>query len=406
MNEQKHAFLEYLTEKKLAQNTIDEHMRLFDLFSDTPPIPAAIGEFVGIFVKHHGYDLDGARKKYRFLEIYADFCESQINNDEMDDVLPLMSDAIRSHIRNHFEDIARRDIAVHKKRITLIPKDTKIAPYYLGTLSNDEFVSAFGSLQQFVYDIYEAIEQGSPFEWGFPGWKGVDCYGDYISHVLWILIELVYAGTLDGNTLVVDKKKCRPGAFIAKLTTMGVKIEGHTNKKDSEFTLSHPNNPHIFYVLCAFFKDRTCRDCRENCPKHHVSFKNWNECFYQRLPFLLSHRFVEEPAAQAHDLAFLSHTDNAPEDVRKLQHYIYDEAIKHGFSIDPFEARHRDGIVYRKGSKKWLLMKNDSDLVTIRFKKIFEKYPEKKAELDARFPGIFKWKWNFVSHVTPIATSG
>jgi len=389
----KQTFLEYLTEKKRAQKTIDEYMRLFDQFDDTPPVPAAIGEFVGEYVKHHNYDLMGAKKKYQFLEEFAEFCESRVGTDDYEETVDMFADAIRAHIRNHFDGIARRAIAALKSAIVPIPTDAKIDPQYCGGLTNEQFVAAFGRWQEIMTAIYDAIEQGSPFEWGWPGWRGMGL-GDFYNHrVMFTLNAMVQSGQLDGDTMIINKKAffahdvCKPkekaNLLLKGFADNGFCIDGLHDKKAETFSVSCADNAGVMRIIQSYFS------------RPHYPFSQAAHIF------ILSYRFVEQN--QDRDATFLARADCMTKSWREVHYWLYDDAVKHGVWTTAYHPEFADSIVYAKksDSSQRLFILIENNFMVCRLKKVFDKHPEKAAELDARFPGIFRWKWNFCSTCKP-----
>lgn len=250
------AFLQSLSEKGKKQTYIDMSRNLLDNFHSTlgsePPSSGAIDVFVR--GKWSGY-VSRDRATYQILNDYADFCETE---------MPLFTNAFREHIRETFEREARKAMKIYKDSIVYIPKGTKIDSFFLDRLKNDEFVAAFKSLQKLIYSIYDDIECGSPFDWGWADWNAITADGLNHNRVMMLLDALVGSGHMDGDTLVVDKKQfgrydiCRP---IAKAKLMlkgfmdkGFYIEELDNKKCTTFTVSYPNTQNLISVLYAYFK--------------------------------------------------------------------------------------------------------------------------------------------------------
>ena len=383
MNDQRNAFLEYLADKKRTQKTVDEYMQLFEQFGDTPPVPAAIGEFVGEYVKSHNYDLTRAKKKYQFLEEFAVFCDTQKSNE------PLLADAIRSHMRDHFEGLARRTIAAFKRAIVPIPKDTKIAPQYLNGLTNDQFVAAFGGWQEIMGNIYDAIAQGSPLEWGWPGWRGMALGDNYNYRVIMMQNAMVQSGWLDGDTMVVNKKAffahdvCKPKEkailLLSGLTDYGFYIDGLHDKKMETFSVSCHDYAHAMQVMQSYFSRPYVHPHSAN----HI--------------YKFSYRFVEQP--QQREATFLARADTMSTSWRKVHYWLYDDAVKHGVWTTAYHPEFPNSIVYAKksDSSQRLLVQVENNFMMCRLKKVFDKHPKKAAELNTHFPGIFKRKWNFCS---------
>ncbi|MCL1787495.1 MAG: RRXRR domain-containing protein [Defluviitaleaceae bacterium] len=407
----KNDFAAYMAANKRAQKTVDENMRLFEQFGDTPPTADAIGQFC--------WSQGGAgviTAKYRFLEDYAEFCEAQSAEGTADYEMPAFAAAIRLHIHEHFEGDAWHAVTKYKQAMVPIPQDTQIDPQYLGGLSNDEFVTAFAALQSLVYGIYEGIEQGSPFEWGWPDWRGLNVYGVDHNRVMRTLGALA-VGELTGDMLTVDKKhfflcdcnkpKDRAVLMLKGFTDHGFQFEGLDDKKSATFTVSCPDSPHVMRVIHTYFQSRPnpegCTKCSPNCES---SDHCWRTTYWRHTRFI-SHRFVEArklndaklplspfSTESTYNAEILARTDALPEDLRKIHYTMYEDACKVGIWADPFYDMFKDAIVYAKGTwkKHKRLIFGDSGTITVRLERVFTKHPNKQAEAEKRFPGIFTQK--------------
>ncbi|MCL2404547.1 MAG: hypothetical protein FWC92_03250 [Defluviitaleaceae bacterium] len=406
------AFAAYLTEKKRAQKTITEHMRLFDVFEDTPPS----ADEIGIFCWGRpgaAYGSGGQIARWRFLDEFAAFCEAQETTGKADYAQPIFAAAIRTLIHDYFEGDAWHAVTKFKQEIVFIPQDAQILPQFLNGLSNDEFVTAFKALQKLAYGIYEGIEQGSPFEWGWPDWRGLGVYGINHNRVMRAIESLSY-GELADDTLVMDKKdyfatdhnkpQDRAIMLLKGIAQHGFFIEGLDDKKAAAFTVSCPDSPNVMRVLQAYFRSRPnpegCTKCTKDCTEQAHC---WQTNYYRHAK-LLSHRFVEAcESADVHapysmadvgKAEFLARTDYLPESLRQTHYAIYHDACKVGIWTEPFYDMFSNAIVYAKGTwkKHKRLIFWDSNAIFVRFERVFSKHPEKIAELEARFPGIFAQK--------------
>ena len=406
----KDSFATYLTEKKRAQKTIDEHMRLFDIFGDTPPTTEEIGSFC--WGKHGaGYGSVELTARWRFLDEFAAFCEAQESKTDYE--LPIFAAAIRTLIHDHFEGSAWRAVTKFKQEIVPIPEDTQIDPQFLNGLSNYEFITAFKALQELIYGIYEGIEQGSPFEWGWPDWRGLKVYGINHDRVMRAFESLSY-GELVGDALVVDKKSYfasdhhkpqdRAILLLKGLAQHGLLIEGLEDKKATAFTVSCLDSPDVMRVIQSYFPSRpnpeNCDKCTEDCMEiAHC----WRTNYYRHTR-LISHRFVEvnerievrAPFATwtGGKAEFLARTDFLPESLRRTHYAIHQDACKVGIWTDPFYDVFSGAIVYAKGTwkKHTRLILWDHNAIMVRLNRVFAKHPEKIAELESRFPEIFTKK--------------
>jgi hypothetical protein len=104
-----------------------------------------------------------------------------------------------------------------------------------------------------------------------------------------------------------------------------------------------------------------------------------------------SYRFIEDPAVQTHECAFLAEMDYASGALREIQYWLHAEAAKCGFAIDPGEPKEKDCMLYKKGSKRWLLAGQDGGGVAF-VKAIFRAAHshETMAKLYRRFPDTFR----------------
>jgi len=421
----KDAFLNYLFEKKRAQKTIDEHMRLFGMFGDTLPDVSAIGDFCwGKFNISYGSGELTAR--FKFLDELAAFCEASGGDGIINFEIPIFAGAIRVMIHDYFEGAAWRAVTEMKKAIVPIPANTQIDPQFLGGLSNDEFVAAFAALQELVYGIYEGIEQGSPFEWGWPDWRGLGVYGIDHDRVLRAL-HLLSHGELVCDTLVLDKKSYfsyepnkpqeRAVMLLKGFADHGFDIEGLDDKKSPSFTVSCPDSPNVMRVVHAYFRVRDnpggCVKCTESCEEDYC----WRTEYWRHTK-RVSHRFVEMRDDSDRDgqlsiapwsperwyrAEFLARTDALPEGLRATHYSIFEDACRVGIWAEPFYSMFDDSIVYGKGTwkKHKRLIYNDNGTIRMRLERVFAKHPLKVGEAEARFPGIITNHRHFCGECKP-----
>ena len=420
-------FFEYVTQKCAKPAYIEKSMVLAEKLQAMLNNDALTAETIGAFINdvgHNGIKGDGVgwgsgavKAVYQFLDEFAEFSGES----------SLFAGAYREHIREAFEEPARNAVNGYKKAIVLIPDDTKIDPYFLDGLTNTEFVDAFRALQQLVYGIYEEIERTSPLEWGWLGWQDIAAYGVWHNRIMGLLGAFADAGHLDGDMLVVDKKKfnnhdtvkqqnkinskAKVNIIIAGLMDMGLSIEGFEDKKSDMFTVSCPDTPNLIMVLCSYYKKRPQRDCYqcvEDSPCHE-------DCWMMSVGHqhhIFSYRFVEEHAPQTHDMEvfFLAVTDSAPEKLREILLYLHDQAAKYGFAITP-PTTYQGCIQYMKRgkAKPWLLVGSGTSWMDFfytlnmgkwtlktEFKRIFKKYPGKTDELAKMFLEDFRGEGVFV----------
>jgi len=380
-------FIQYLTGKKKKQAYIDTSIELLDslekMLGDNPPST----DIIDAFVKSRwcGY-VSKDRATYQILNDYADFCEKTWTQ---------FTDAFNNHIRETFEGEARKAMKIYKKALVPIPKDTVIAPGFLNGLTNDEFVTAFTHLQQFIRAIYDDIEGGSPFKWGWPGYRAIAAEGINQNRVMMVLSALVNSGHIDNDVLIVDKQ-CFGGHDICKpvvkaklmlegFAKTGLYFNALDNKDKATFTVSCPDIPKLITVLNAYFQRR-----HDDSSKHVHIF---------------SYRFVEDPLVQDRESFFLAKTDGMPKNLKEIYYWLYDEAIKHGFT--PTGNENMGCYSYKKGSKEWLLLGSGSSYhedeflhspnyalaAKPRFHHVFKTHPEKISALKKKFPDSFGRTW-------------
>jgi len=417
----KNAFAAYLTEKKRAPKTIAVHMRLFDMLGDAKPTTEELGTFcLGKQGTWHGSVELTAR--WRFLDEFAAFCETGAANAQTDYELPIFAAAIRTLIHDHFEGDAWQAVTQYKQEIVCIPEGTKINPHYLNGLSNDEFVTAFNALQELLYGIYEGIEQGSPFDWGWPDYRGLTVYGINHDRVLRAFESIAY-GELAGDALVVNKKdyfasdhhkpQDRALLLLKGIAQHGIHIDGLEDKKAAAFTVSCPDSPAVMRVVQSYFRSRpnpdNCHKCSDDCMEQAHC---WRTTYYRHTR-LISHRFVEvgEVAtvyppwsmAETGKAEFLARTDYLPDSLRQTHYALYHDACKVGIWTEPFYDMFKGAIVYAKGTwkKHTRFVFWDSNAIMVKLERVFTKHPEKITALETRFPGIFAQKSRHCTECKP-----
>jgi len=384
-------FMQHLAAKKKGKKHIEERSSLIRQFHATlngqPPTAEAIDTFVR--KRWSGY-VSRDKNTFQALSDYADFCEQTAH-------------VFNKFVRDTFEGEARKAMKAYKSSMVFIPSNTKINPIYLDGLTNEEFINAFTFLQKFLYAVYDAVEQGSPFGWGWPNWSDLTWYGIIHNRVVMVLNALAECGYLENNTLVVDKYRftehskkradeqivCRPPQktklLLEGLMQMGLHIEGLDDASMPHFIVSFPNHPNVITAICSYFK------ARSESATNHVRY--------------FSYRFVEDAATQTHETLFLAMTDGEPKHLREIYYWLYDEAVKHGFEPTGSEKMHC--YLYKKGTKEWLLLGkgssyheseflhsiNYSIATKFGFPKTYYTHPEKIEWLRQRFPTAFTSPW-------------
>lgn len=381
----KQEFVNYLFNKNKKQLFIDMSMELVNDFHHMLGDEVTSSRAIDAFVRNRwsGY-VSRDRATYQILEEYANFFERE---------LPAFSDAFHKHVRETFEGEARKAMRVYKDTLVFIPPNAKIAPFLLGKLTNGQFIEAYKSLQNLIYEIYDDIEHGSPFDWGWLDWRAITGEGINHNRVMMVFGALVESSCIENDMLIVDKKIfyqhniCKPIANIKlmfkKFSGKGFLIEEFDNKQSAVFRVSYPRKPNLITVLHTYF----------------------NRGYGNNSKYTFSYRFVEDPTVQSREAFFLAQTDGEPLPIREIYFWLYDEAVKYGFVPMGFEKM--GCYVYKKESQEWLLLGNGSSYhedeflhsvnyklaVKTRFYHVFQTHQDKIGDLMKRFPSSFGRPW-------------
>jgi len=371
------SYSEYLAKKCKNEKQREERLEFFDSLQDS-------------IARNGAEALDGffecirsAVKKQKAFEFLADYV-SFVQKEQPE--LNALATAINAYCLAEFEASAKESAASHKKDILLIPDNVKIESKHLGALSNSQFVAVFRELQELVIKIYEDIEK-SPFVWGYPDFYITE---GYYRRVVDFLFAFVLCGAYSDGKLSIDAKKFfanvgikrhkKPELMIAGFEKMGFAITGF-EKKAISFDITYPANPHVVAVLNTYVSE-----LGENALHWSMGRPKWS----------FSYRLVEDASTQKYETAFLSAMDYASGQLREIQHWLHSEAAKYGFAIDEIEPMEKGCMLYKKGSKRFLLVgETDIDGVPTVFSKvifrdIFEKEKEKVWELYRKFPDTFR----------------
>ncbi|HKM33465.1 MAG TPA: hypothetical protein VJY54_01825 [Lachnospiraceae bacterium] len=371
-------YREYLIQKGKKYFFIDECMEFADIFAavlaDKPNVLDAIHVFIE---RINSRGLVVVKAAYQFLDDYAKFMEKE---------QPSLADAVRDGCQRIFEQTAINDVKEREQGILPIPADAKINPKHLGNLTNEQFITAFGELQQFVISCYKDIVK-APFEWGYPDFYST---GGYYNRVNDILFALAFCGEYQNGVLTVDGNKFfvyngvkmhkKVELMVTGFEKMGMKFDSF-NKKADTFCVTYPKNPLVLHALCSYVSE-----IDESKP--HWSYGKPRNGF--------SYRFVECASAQTHETAFLAEFDYMPSALQEIQLWLYAEAAKSGFSIDSNEPLEKGCMLYKKGSKRWLLAgqpqfswkKSNEIYVKTIFRKVLAN--DDIAEFYCRFPDTFQ----------------
>jgi len=261
----------------------------------------------------------------------------------------------------HMENKASANALTQLAKIASIPYDTVIDPKYLNDLglANEDFVTACDTMLDFLCACYGDIAR-APFEWGYPTShkkiQSVD--GGWHCRFRHMLSQLFWQGEFDGSDLLVNK-----AAFINKqyksstketlqmldgITNMGLIVEDFDNRHSRHFRVSFPDNADMLKILTQFFTDtesQKCRRCWDDCS--HIGQCYWNYPITRNTVF--SYRFFEDRRTQSHETEFLIVLDYAPEILREIHFWLYEEVKKYGFDFDPYYATSYGNMLYRKG---------------------------------------------------------
>ena len=289
---------------------------------------------------------------------------------------------------NQYEEAAKSVLIERKNKIVFIPNGIKILPEFLGSLSNDQFVETFRELQKILFRMYNDMER-APFEWGFPDFQKNKEYTDY-GRAYGILVELIKNGICQDGILKVNvesylrkiKKHKKWELMIIGFERLGFTIEKF-DKKSESFNVTYPQNPYIITVFDAYVKILETRPC------------HWSMGIYRDS---LSYRYVEVP--QKYNAHFLALMDASSDEIREVQYWLYNETVKYGYAIDDNEPAQQGCVLYKKGSKRFLLVgetnvdgtaiERGKVSAKVTFRKIFKIAPEKFHLLAKKFPNVFK----------------
>ena len=164
--------------------------------------------------------------------------------------------------------------------------------------------------------------------------------------------------------------------MIAGFENFGFHIEDFSKKSDA-FTVTHLDSPHIIVVLSAYASeiDTSLAEWRWGKPRHSLSY-----------------RYMEDPATQKYETVFHAEMDYASQKLYDIQCWLHDEAAQYGYFIDPKEPLEKGCILYKKGSKRFMLVGEDESGVgsKVIFMDVFESDKEKIKALAQKFPNTFK----------------
>ena len=286
----------------------------------------------------------------------------------------------------NFQEKAQVSAEMRKKSIVLIPNNIQIDAKHLGGMSNGQFVENFRELQMLLIRVYDDVVK-DPFEWGYPDFETTD---GYYNRIIDLLFALVQSGEYQNGVLTVDTKAFTANINIKRhkkwdlmlsgLEKMGFCVEGF-HKKSTSFTVFYPPEQGVAAVLNAYVRGLDERSAHWSM---HVPRNS------------LSYRLVEDEATQEYETAFLAKMDVSASALREIQYWLHEKAGAYGYKMDihmPFE---KDCVLYRKGSKGFLLVgeREVDGVVTVFskviFRDVFFKAAEQVRRLKDRFPDAFR----------------
>ena len=169
--------------------------------------------------------------------------------------------------------------------------------------------------------------------------------------------------------------------MINRFRKMGFDIDDF-DKKSEIFYVSYPENPHIIAVLHAYVT-----------ANNKLSAKSWGLSTQRNA---LSYRFIEDTTTQEYETVFHALMAHEPTELFAIQCWLHAEAAKCGFAIDPKSVTEKGMVLYKKGSKNFMLVgykqgEEDNSAVwsKVIFRDVFETRKDKMEKLAQTFPGTF-----------------
>jgi len=396
----KQAFNEYISKKLKSEKTINENLMYLDTFqkfldekgvSDLSDFTA---DYIAEFHKRHGRSgrWVWVDKFHKFMQHYAESIEKGYHDADNPEETRV-ADEIRRHyykapdeLFEKYTLVARSFITRAKNLILPLPNEIKIDNKYLTELTNEQFVEAFRDLRLLIIDMYDNI-YAAPFDWGYPDFEVSDEYRNRVNDVL---VAMVKCGKYNRGVISVDAKKFFASTAVKRhkkvelmingFKRFGFVIDGY-DKKAEEFQVSHNENPQLIMVLNTYILSL---DDKNNRWAHLQNAKNG-----------YSYRFVEDTVAQEYETAFHAIMDYEPKELLKIQKWLHAEAAKCGYKIDPKEVQEKGMILYKKGSKRFLLAgygyeKTREKIVSkVIFRNVFKTHKAQAERLMQIFPETF-----------------
>ena len=285
-----------------------------------------------------------------------------------------------------FETIAKQSATIRREGIKLIPDNCEVSPQHLGTMTNSEFIAAFGEMQNLIIAIYTDVEK-APFKWGYPETNHTEnLYSVSYNRISDFFMFVTDNGSCSNGVLSVQmkdfvsdmrKKHKDYDLLVEKLTAFGFRFCNFEKKADI-FTLSYPQNPSVIEAL-SIYAQATDRSVI------HI----WTQHAYFAS---FSYRWVEVP--QKHEPVFLVCMDKSSAELQNVQYWLYDKARGYGFAVDKNKPTDKGCINYTKSSKQLFPLgeNNDSGKPVVYAKIIFRKVlgdEEIFSKLRSAFPRSF-----------------
>ena len=383
----KQIYTEYLEKKYKSQKQIEEYKKFFGLFKDiiahnkVETLTDITETDINDFIKSIEWSAVEVQKAFDFLYDYVSFIQKEHPE------LNALASIINEYCLKKFEICGKNAATNRKKLILLIPDDVIVDQKCLGTLTNNQFVTAFRDLQKLIIKIYDDVEK-SPFEWGYPDYYVTD---GYYNRVVDFLFAFAFCGFCKNGILTVDAKKFfafpsikrhkKPELMIIGFEKIGLIIDGY-DKKSIFFDVKCPANPNVITVLYTYV--------------HELGESALHWSAGEMCKWNFSYRYIEDSATQKYETVFHTKMDLSSEKLREIQYWLHYEAEKFGYAIDISHPYEKGCIQYQKKSKVFLLVgeKEIDGVPTIISKVIFRDVlnneTEKVMELYKKFPNTFK----------------
>jgi len=341
---------------------------------------------------------------HKFFFELADFLKLDAGDAELYTLLQ----HVKSYQTILFQNRAARVVRNLRDEMLPIPQTAQIEPQWLGELTNEQFVQAFGELQGIFIGAYIDIEQDA-FSWGFPSAYSTE--PDLRRRLGDVMVTLGCTSAIKNNVLTVEsvhfkgmlKNRRKIPQVIAGLQSLGLEFGGYTPKAET-FTVAYPDNPHVIWVLKQYAERycqgfcRRCQGCTRaqgKCPKRGLEMTHHQLCSY---------RYMENTAHQHASVPFHVETDRFNDFDRDIVLWLYDNAEDYGYQLNPRRDHCHDMLAFSRTDavkccdrSKCILFgyKDDKHIerylaLRIRLANAFSAAPSKISALAKRFPQTFQ----------------